>query len=159
MDSGRISFKTEPAGKIRAFAMVDFWTQCTLRPLHDLIFSILKEIPQDGTFDQLAPARELLKKSKLTEETWWSLDLSAATDRFPLVLQKLALGQMLGSQYASAWANLLVSRQYTMPMGIKPRRVRYAVGQPMGAYSSWAAFAITHHAFVQFAFRLSGGSG
>jgi len=159
MESGRISFKTEPAGKIRAFAMVDFWTQCTLRPLHDLIFSILKEIPQDGTFNQLAPAKELLKKSRLTKETWWSLDLSAATDRFPLELQKLALGQMLGSQYASAWANLLVSRRYTMPAGIKPRRVRYAVGQPMGAYSSWAAFAITHHAFVQFAFRLSGGSG
>lgn len=29
----------------------------------------------------------------------------------------------------------------------------------MGAYSSWAAFAVTHHAFVQFAARLSGFNG
>jgi len=159
MQSGRISFKTEAAGKRRAFAMVDYWTQCTLRPLHDLIFSILKEIPQDGTFDQIAPAKALLLRGGLAKETWWSLDLSAATDRFPLVLQKSVLGLLVNPQFATAWADLLVSRQYTLPVGFKPRRVRYAVGQPMGAYSSWAAFAITHHAFVQFAYRLSGGSG
>lgn len=27
----------------------------------------------------------------------------------------------------------------------------YSVGQPMGAYSSWAAFALTHHVVVQWA--------
>jgi len=27
---------------------------------------------------------------------------------------------------------------------------RYSVGQPMGAYSSWAAFTLTHHLVVQF---------
>jgi len=36
---------------------------------------------------------------------------------------------------------------------------RYAVGQPMGAYSSWAMLAITHHCLVQFAFRRCGGKG
>lgn len=159
MTSGRISFKTEAAGKVRAFAMVDFWTQCTLKPLHDLIFSILKEIPQDGTFDQLAPAKALLKRGGLSTETWWSLDLSAATDRFPLVFQELVMGRLVNPQFAAAWANLLVSRRYKTPAGVKPRWVKYAVGQPMGAYSSWAAFAITHHAFVQFAWKLSGGSG
>jgi len=159
MNPGRISFKTEAAGKVRAFAMVDYWTQCTLRPLHDLIFSILKEIPQDGTFDQIAPAKALLGVGRLATETWWSLDLSAATDRFPLVLQRLAMGMLVSEEYATAWANLLVDRSYLTPAGVKPRRVKYAVGQPMGAYSSWAAFALTHHAFVQFAWRLSGGSG
>jgi len=29
--------------------------------------------------------------------------------------------------------------------------VHYAVGQPMGALSSWAMLAITHHAMMQFA--------
>lgn len=159
MTSGRISFKNEPAGKVRAFAMVDYWTQCTLRPLHDLIFSILKEIPQDGTFDQLKPAKALLDRPGLNKEIWWSLDLSAATDRFPLVFQKSVLTRMFSERYALAWANLLVARQYSTPTGIKPRRVRYAVGQPMGAYSSWAAFALSHHAFVQFAARLSGYKG
>lgn len=159
MRSGRIAFKTEAAGKVRAFAMVDYWTQCTLRPLHDKIFSILAEIPQDGTFDQIKPAKALLARSKIAKETWWSLDLSAATDRFPLELQKLVLGRMYNPRYAAAWANLLVARRYHLPRGLKAKWVRYAVGQPMGAYSSWAAFAITHHAWVQFAARLSGVRG
>lgn len=35
-----------------------------------------------------------------------------------------------------------------------PLRVRYSVGQPMGALSSWAMLAMVHHAIVQFsAFR------
>lgn len=36
--------------------------------------------------------------------------------------------------------------------------VRYAVGQPMGAYSSWAMLALTHHFLVQFSARKSGYS-
>jgi hypothetical protein len=159
MTSGRISFKTEAAGKIRAFAMVDYWTQCSLRPLHDRIFSILKDIPSDGTFDQLAPAKELLTVGRLSKETWWSLDLSAATDRFPLVFQQSVIGHLVNPLYAAAWANLLVDRSYLLPKGYTPRKVRYAVGQPMGAYSSWAALAISHHALVQFAARLSGVKG
>jgi hypothetical protein len=27
---------------------------------------------------------------------------------------------------------------------------RYAVGQPMGSYSSWASFTLTHHLVVQY---------
>lgn len=29
--------------------------------------------------------------------------------------------------------------------------VRYARGQPMGLYSSWAVFALTHHVLIGFA--------
>ena len=32
--------------------------------------------------------------------------------------------------------------------GVLPRSVRYAVGQPMGALSSWAMLALTHHFIV-----------
>jgi uncharacterized protein YjaZ len=28
--------------------------------------------------------------------------------------------------------------------------VRYAAGQPMGMLSSWAAFALTHHAVIEY---------
>lgn len=31
------------------------------------------------------------------------------------------------------------------------KSLRYAVGQPMGALSSWAMLAFTHHAIVQWA--------
>lgn len=48
-------------------------------------------------------------------------------------------------------------------MGLdNPGRVRYSVGQPMGALSSWAMLALTHHFIVQWAYwasrpRLAGG--
>lgn len=32
-----------------------------------------------------------------------------------------------------------------------PEYIRYAVGQPMGALSSWAMLALTHHFIVQYA--------
>jgi hypothetical protein len=59
---GRLGFKTEAAGKVRVFAMVDPITNWVLRPLHDSIFSYLRSIKQDGTFDQMAPVDRLLKK-------------------------------------------------------------------------------------------------
>jgi len=63
---GRLATKDEPAGKIRVFAMVDAWTQWIMRPFHDMVFYILKFIPQDGTFDQPVPAQALV--DKLTEK-------------------------------------------------------------------------------------------
>jgi hypothetical protein len=39
-----------------------------------------------------------------------------------------------------------------------PKDVRYAVGQPMGALSSWAMLALTHHVIVQYAAHLTRAS-
>jgi hypothetical protein len=47
---------------------------------------ILRFIPCDGTFDQVAPLRRLSKLSSLR-----SFDLSSATDRFPLAVQGLII--------------------------------------------------------------------
>lgn len=151
---GKLSLKQEAAGKVRVFAMVDCWTQWLLKPLHSVIFDqILSGIPQDGTMDQLRPVRTLLE----TKPTYLaSLDLSAATDRLPLWLQKLILTFWLGQYFADAWAALLINRDYSLTIpfnvdGLPGRyRVRYAVGQPMGALSSWAMLALTHHFIVQY---------
>jgi hypothetical protein len=77
---GKLGLKIEPAGKVRVFAMVDAFTQWALKPLHDRIFEILRDIPMDGTFDQLRPIH-LLKEAGHTR--FWSFDLSSATDRLP----------------------------------------------------------------------------
>jgi len=154
--SGRLSFKDEPAGKVRVFAIVDYWTQCALRPLHDLVMDILREIPQDGTFDQNAPVKRLLKTIP-KGMSLWSLDLSAATDRCPLQLQKVVVAMMFGKDYADAWGALLVGRPYSVPQQKKP--VKYGRGQPMGAYSSWAVFSLTHHVILQFSAWLAGKQG
>jgi hypothetical protein len=60
---------------------------------------------------------------------------------------------------AQLWADLLVKRAYRVvypPASERgfdlpddlPSEVIYSVGQPMGALSSWAMLALTHHAIV-----------
>lgn len=82
----QLQFKKEPAGKVRVFAMVDFWTQSVLRPLHELLFSLLRKLPNDGTFNQDASFKRCIAKAKVTGYAA-GYDLSAATDRLPLFLQ------------------------------------------------------------------------
>ena len=144
---GKLGTKEEAAGKVRVFAMVDAWTQWILYPMHKVIFTILENIQMDGTFDQTAPLAHIKPVRGL-----WSLDLSAATDRLPLSIQKDLLGHLFGYELIGAWANLLVGRKYRLHTADKQNgyvELQYAVGQPMGALSSWASLAITHHFIVQ----------
>jgi len=152
---GKLGFKEEP-GKIRVFAMVNILTQTLMAPLHKWIFLRLRMIPTDGTFNQVAPVERLIKRFR-KEGSWVaSYDLSAATDRLPLALQVRLLVPILGEKMAANWASLLVSQPYGLPRVAKSynlgfNSVIYAVGQPMGALSSWALLALTHHALVQLA--------
>jgi hypothetical protein len=103
-----------------------------MRPLHLHIQGILRRIPQDGTFDQDASVQyaiELSKKSAFAG----SYDLSAATDRLPLVLQSFLMNSIIPG-LGQLWGELLVGRDYWLP-GYR-KSVRYSVGQPMGALSS-----------------------
>jgi hypothetical protein len=82
--------------------MVDPWTQWLLEPLHKRIFNFLSTVPQDGTHDQLRPVYRLLEwqKAHATKRglpALFSFDLSAATDRLPLTLQKVLLSPFLTS--------------------------------------------------------------
>nr|URG16539.1 MAG: RNA dependent RNA polymerase [Mitoviridae sp.] len=164
---GKLGFKQEPAGKVRVFAMVDPWTQWLMDTLHRAIFGLLSVIPQDGTFDQLKPIHRLVQWQESNRSSngrlppLYSFDLSAATDRIPLVLQKILLSPFLTAWGAELWGTLMVGRKYHAPKTIsfgkgQPKQVvasegyvRYATGQPMGALSSWAMLAFIHHAFVQ----------
>jgi len=163
---GKLGLKYEAAGKIRVFAMVDAWTQWMMGPVHGMIFSILEKIPQDGTFNQTLPVEKLIEKFKDPKKglSVYSIDLSAATDRLPIHLQKVVLQEIANvtltglssralKKVSRLWADILVRRDYylTYPRGgeFETEKLRYAVGQPMGALSSWAMLAITHHALVQ----------
>jgi len=119
--------------------MVDIWTQSIFKPLHDLLFEILKNIPNDATFDQDAAFKRAISKSKITGHSF-GYDLSAATDRLPIDLQVAILTGLIGRHLACLWRVILTERDYVIPsdnkFGIKETSVRYAVGQPMGALSS-----------------------
>lgn len=178
---GKLGFKMEAAGKVRVFAMVDCLTQWLLEPLHKAVFTTLGEIPQDGTYNQVKPLERLVERQRVLREdkrppgsfiprvtsrlpgtiknpkAWalFSFDLSSATDRLPLVFQKALLSPILGAWGAEVWGCLLVAREYMIPkradLGVRPQRVMYATGQPMGALSSWALLALIHHCIVQWA--------
>nr|UPW42095.1 MAG: putative RNA dependent RNA polymerase [Yunnan mito-like virus 26] len=141
---GKLVYLDEP-GKVRVIAMVDVWTQWLLNPLHVYIFDILRNIEEDGTFDQDACVKNLQTKLA-TCKCAFSFDLSAATDRLPILLQ-VSLLNYISPKLGTMWSNLLINRDYYTPDG---EPLRYAVGQPMGALSSWAMLALTHHLIVQY---------
>jgi hypothetical protein len=158
---GQLSFKKEAAGKLRVFAMVDPWTQSILAPLHDSLFRILRNLPNDGTMDQEAAFARAQQKA-VSSGCCYGYDLSAATDRLPIDIQVSILVSLTKSEVlGKAWKHLLVSRPYAVPKNgfdLAPTRVGsglyYSVGQPMGALSSWAMLAITHHMVMQYCSRI-----
>lgn len=87
-------------GKTRSIAILDYWSQTVLRPLHLWIFRLLRKIPQDMTFHQ----------GRFTEHIrmWgegavlYSVDLSAATDRFPITLIESVLKGVFPESYVSS---------------------------------------------------------
>nr|AHF48623.1 RNA-dependent RNA polymerase [Sclerotinia sclerotiorum mitovirus 7]ALD89137.1 RNA-dependent RNA polymerase [Sclerotinia sclerotiorum mitovirus 20] len=160
LEEGRLSVVRDQAGKARVVAITNWWLQLCLRPLHRKIFSILKRVPTDGTFNQIAPAQRLVERSLSDKElgrdpvVFHCFDLTAATDRLPVDLQSdilIALGFPGGT-----WRSLL-DISWFVPEYVE--RIKYSVGQPMGAYSSWGMLAITHHVIVQEAAARSGFVG
>lgn len=158
---GQLSFKKEAAGKLRVFAMVDPWTQSILAPLHDSLFRILGNLPNDGTMDQEAAFARAQQKAAQSG-CCYGYDLSAATDRLPIDIQVSILVSLTKSEVlGKAWRHILVSRPYAVPknnfdLPSTPvgGGLYYSVGQPMGALSSWAMLAITHHMIMQYCSRM-----
>lgn len=138
----KLSIVNDPEGKARIICVFDYWSQTALKGVHSWAFDQLRSIPQDRTFDQ-DPFQ--IKK----EGPYYSIDLTAATDRFPIVLQKALLESLSSKQLAESWSNILINHEVYVPWN--QSTVKYAAGQPMGAYSSWAVFALTHHLVVQYA--------
>lgn len=139
----RISIVKAPEGKSRIIAIFDYWTQTVLRPLHDWAFTQLRKFPNDCTFNQ--SSFEHPDGGGYSA----SFDLKGATDRFPVLLQEKILALWIGEEKASAWRQVMTDRAFQRHD--KKGTVRYQSGQPMGAYSSWAIFTLTHHIVVQYA--------
>jgi len=138
----RLSIVDDPEAKARIVAIFDYWSQSILRKLHLRLFELLETFKQDRTFtqDPYIPRR--------LGHKYHSLDLSAATDRFPLKLQKELIAKLVSGPYADGWEEVLVGTPFVTPEGDS---VVYNAGQPMGAYSSWATFAVTHHMVIDYA--------
>lgn len=84
---------------MRIIAIVDPFTNWLLKPLHDWVFAILRQIPQDGTFNQDLPLSNLISKKG---GFIGSCDMSAATDRLPVKLQAMILSHIFGEAISTA---------------------------------------------------------
>jgi len=140
---GRITFVSDKGGKTRLVAIGNYWVQDVLLGLHKTLYKMLREVPTDGTYNQCKQSDRVKAQSGVG---WcWSYDLSSATDRFPIQPQ-VDLLKHLDSEMGELWNNILNSLTFEY----KGQSLKYAVGQPMGLYSSWAVFSLTHHAIIQY---------
>jgi len=148
--NGVLSFVKDPEAKLRIIAISDYYTQLFLKPIHNIILFMLRSSFNtcDRTFTQ-----DPMHKWEENEHSFWSLDLSSATDRFPIDLQQRLLCRIFNQKFAHSWRYLLSNRKFTTPNG---DIVKYSTGQPMGTYSSWAVFTLTHHLLVHFCASLEG---
>jgi hypothetical protein len=141
---GRLTIIKEMRGKARVVGITDYWTQCLFKPLHDAIYSNLGDLPEDGTNNQLGPIKLILNQKEIPPFVT-SVDLSAATDRLP-VIQQARILELLGLP-GNLWMKILAR-----PYNYIGEDYVYEVGQPMGAYSSFAMLALTNHVICQVAF-------
>jgi len=147
----RLFLIAEGGGKTRPVAISDYFTQESMKALFRASMKALRKLETDGTYDQgqiVDKTRQAIRDNKPI----YCLDLSNATDRFPVSLQVDFLERWIGIDRAQAWGKLLTKRKFSI--GI--RDVEYRAGQPMGILSSWSVFALTHHAIIEYAGSLEG---
>jgi len=144
----KVSSIPSQEGKTREVAILDYWSQTALYGLHQFLFGVLRKIPQDCTFNQ-GSFKDKLEAPSVGEK-YWSVDMTAATDRMPIKLIEIVLRGRLPSWYVNCWHNIMVG----YPFWFQGRELYYAVGNPMGAYSSWNSFALTHHYVVYYCCRV-----
>ncbi|QIS79099.1 putative RNA-dependent RNA polymerase [Rhizoctonia solani mitovirus 39] len=142
----KLHYILEKGDKVRVVAILDWWTQDLLCPLHNTLASFLKKLETDGTFDQDKISSKVREFTANPNLEVFSLDLTAATDRLPVKLQAKILDAICGIEgFGDLWSALLTERDFRLPTG---NSVRYSVGQPMGAKSSFPMLALTHHLIV-----------
>lgn len=155
---GRIGFIQEPGFKLRAVANPNRFAQWALDPLKGLLLSVLSNEPSDCTHDQEKGIRRVqgwLKQHKSV----CSIDLSDATNLFPLkyqlsVLEKLAGVYLQHLKYTEYQAfqglidlfKLMCKSPWECSDGV-PRK--FSRGQPLGLGPSFALFALSHHCVLK----------
>lgn len=147
----RLFHFTAPGGKARIIANADWLSQTALSGLHYYFYYLLSKLPQDQTFDHKAGLGKIFAE----KANFYSVDLSAATDRIPKRLQQRLIKVLFdvrgmdGEEISKNWFDIM-DREYEV--GDAPLNnglpVRYAVGQGMGLFTSWSIMALLHHYIV-----------
>lgn len=160
--TGKLELLPEPAGKVRTIAIVDYWTQRLMSPVHEWMMEVLKLLPTDGTFCQEEATRSFARFVSLSDRRLYSIDLKSATDLIPIALYRHVLSGIWNEHTVDLWISLLTDRWFRVPdsklvsQELRGRLVQYGRGQPMGTLSSWPSMALVHHALVLFSAQRAG---
>jgi len=137
--AGRIGLIQEPGYKLRAVANPGRIFQQVLKPLGQSIYRFIQGLPWDCTFNQtkaIPVLQEALDQGKMV----YSIDLSGATDYFPLKMQEFLLRLFADNKSVDLFCELSTA-DWEFPKG---PRIAWKRGQPLGLFPSFGAFALTH---------------
>jgi hypothetical protein len=137
---GSIGLIQEPGYKLRAVANPNRIYQMCLEPLGDCLYNTIRSFDWDCTHNQ-SKAHPVIQDKLRCGTTVHCIDLSGATDYFPLSLQISTLKRFIHDPYG--YINLFgeLSRSSWNFLGNK---LSWKKGQPLGLYPSFASFALTH---------------
>jgi hypothetical protein len=136
---GKVGFIQEPGGKLRSVASPFLVFQLALKPLGDSLYRFVRTLPWDCTHNQNKPIPVLQDKLR-RRMTVHSVDLSSATDYFPLEFQLTVLRALMGNIPDIDLFEIISRSNWVSPVGT----VRWFRGQPLGLYPSFACFTICH---------------
>jgi len=152
----RLAFINDVGGKQRTVAEVDFFSQNILKPVELLFQAIVKfDSVFGGAFDQEKSFERMVPTIKRSKQCVCA-DLTAATDYLPITLQEMIVERVLfhftgKPGLGKIWADIVADRDFEVK-GL-PDKIRYGVGQPMGAKSSWIIMHFTHYVIAEIAKR------
>jgi len=136
---GEIHFLQELGGKLRSIASPLRIHQNALTPLSESLYSLVENLPWDCTFDQ-SKAVPFIQSHLAKGGKVHSVDLSSATDHFPLSLQMVALRAIFGDCSSVNLFEEISRANWKSPLG----DLKWKKGQPLGLYPSFASFTLTH---------------
>lgn len=129
-------------GKTRTIAIADYFSNLALTGIHKSFMHALRNMRGDVTYLQ----NEIPSLVKGLGPHLYSSDMTAFTDRFPVILEEKVVSAAYGERIGHLWRTVLTKRKFFHPKG----EVEYKVGNPMGMLSSWPVSTFTHHVVKRF---------
>jgi len=137
---GKIAFIQEPGGKLRSVASPFVLYQLALQHFGKATYDFVsRKLPWDCTHDQSKPI-PVLKANLKQGLQIHSVDLSSATDYFPLEFQSMCMRALFGNIPDISLFEDVSRSIWISPIGA----VRWNRGQPLGLYPSFAVFTASH---------------
>jgi len=150
---GEVHFLQEPGLKLRAIASPYRIHQLALKPLQLAISRVVECLQWDCTYDQ-SRAIPWIQSALSAGKVVHSVDLTGATDYFPLGLQLEVLKSIFGEIPDIKLFEEISQLRFKSEIG----DIQWKRGQPLGLRPSFASFTLTHGLLLFFLSKKKGYS-